>query len=141
MASDDSDSWSVAFMREKYSKLAESIEATGSAIRNFARQHRNARPDLVALSHQLVELGSLIDLWQHEASTSDDIHGVVRPFFPRIQRILERCHEVLLEVEGLLKAYQTHDWIDSIKTKLNGMVKHLDTCTISLDIALEISYM
>ena len=128
-------------MRGEYSKLVKSIEATGSAVRSFSRERREARSDLAAFSHQLVEMGTLLDLWQHEASTSDGVHKAVSPLFPRIQKILKYCHEALLAIEGLLKVAIPHDWDDFPKTKLDGMLKHLDACTISLEIALEMAYL
>lgn len=137
VAAMDSGSCSAAFMRGEYSNLVNSIEATSSAVRNLARKNRKARSDLATLSHQLVGLGSVLDLWQHEGSTSDDVHRAVRPVFPRIQRILEHCHEVLLEIDGLLEANaQSHDWGDTIQTALDGFFKQLDAYTLSLDIAL-----
>ncbi|POR39240.1 Uncharacterized protein TPAR_00563, partial [Tolypocladium paradoxum] len=130
----------TAAMWRKYSELDDAITATMIDVQAFARDHREARADLKTLSHQLVDLGGILDLWQHDAADDDDLSDVTLAAFPQIERVLAHCFEVLQDLERLLQENkQSSTWSAPVQKEIDGIFKQIDAYALSLNVTREMA--
>lgn len=124
--------------------IVEIVGRVSASATSFMRDIKDARKDMIEVRKDMADLSAVLRMIAEDL----DYHGQGPPSSSRpddaahsqqhIVDIADSCGAVLLEIEVVLRDGRSRlAWVTSGKKRVDGLRARLETCKLSLDVALD----
>lgn len=129
--------------------IVEIVGRVSASAASFMRDIKDARKDMIQVRKDMSDLSTVLrmvaeDLDYHGDNSSYPNHGSspwsgnTPPSQQHIVGIALSCRTVLLEIETVLRDGRSRlSWVTSGKERVDRLRARLETCKLSLDVALD----
>ena len=121
--------------------LITAVGKTSIAVTDFVRSCREARADLIAVTKELTELQTVLELLRDNSAIMDERQDI-EPLKIQILSIIANCNSVLLTIEKALGSLQgrtgTIKWVAFGKKEVAGLRMSLEAHRGSLSLAVQL---
>lgn len=122
--------------------IVEIIGRVSTSAASFMHDIKDARRDMILVRRDISGLSTLLgmvaeDLDHHDLGSSSGA-GAMPHSKQHIINIAHSCEAVLLEIETVLRDGRSRfAWVTSGKERVDRLRERLETCKLSLDVALD----
>lgn len=122
--------------------IVEIVGRVSASATSFMRDIKDARKDMIEVRKDMADLSTVLGMIAEDL----DCHGQGSSSRPddtthsqqHIDDIAHSCGAVLLEIEVVLRDGRSRlAWVTSGKKRVDGLRARLETCKLSLDVALD----
>lgn len=123
--------------------IVEIVGRVSASATSFMRDIKDARKDMIEVRKDMADLSTVLrmiaeDLDYHGQSSSSSRPDDAAHSQQHIVDIADSCGAVLLEIEVVLRDGRSRlAWVTSGKKRVDGLRARLETCKLSLDVALD----
>lgn len=122
--------------------IVEIVGRVSASATSFMRDIKDARKDMIEVRKDMADLSTVLrmiaeDLDYHSQGSSSQPDDTAHSQ-QHIVDIAHSCGAVLLEIETVLRDSRSRlAWVTSGKKRVDGLRARLETCKLSLDVALD----
>lgn len=118
--------------------VVELVARVSASAASFMRDVKDARRDMIQVRKDMSDLSMILSMVAEDLDQDSSPPDNVSQSQQHIVSIAHSCRAVLLEMETALQKGRTRlGWVTSGRERVDRLRERLETCKLSLDVALD----